>query len=361
MSHIKDILKKKEFLVIIVAVVMLASVSALSLISISEQGGNARVVNYMGIVRGGTQRLIKEELYNSPTDALEKRDKLQNRLDGIVEELRFGDGTGTNQLIALPSEDFQNNMEQISQSWAELKAEIANVRAGADGQHLFDLSEAYFTLADETVSKAEVYSESRVDQSRTIILAVDVAFAILLVVGLIYVIRQQALQRRAEQFKTMAFVDSLTGIPNRMRCEQICKKIDENKPVENMAVFMFDMNNLKIVNDKFGHQSGDKLIVTLAKMLAIWAEANKGFAGRFGGDEFLAVFENTDQDIAEQYLGDLYARIDEYNQQQKSEYDQISFAAGYTINNMALVNTELMIIDADRAMYERKRQMKTME
>jgi diguanylate cyclase (GGDEF)-like protein len=352
----KDLLigfKKKEFLVILLAVVMLASVSGLSLMSISEQGGNARVVNYIGIVRGATQKLIKEEMYNNPDDAL------ITRLDGIIDGLITGEGD--NNLIALPDEAFQENMQLITVSWTELKEEIMLVRDGKDPAHLFELSQDYFVLANDTVSKAEEYSEGRVAQSRTIILGVDIAFAILLIVGFIYVLRQQALQRKAEQFKALALLDTLTGIPNRMRCEQICKQVEEDKPVYNIAVYMFDMNNLKVVNDKFGHQSGDKLITSFATILANWAEQSGGFAGRFGGDEFLAVFHDIDLAVAEQKLQTLYADIDAYNNEQKSEFDKLSFAAGYSVNNLALVSMEVMIIDADRAMYENKRQMKTMD
>ena len=58
----------------------------LSLYSMGNLQGNARVINYTGVVRGATQRLVKEELEGHRDDAL------ISRLDGIIEELRTGKG-----------------------------------------------------------------------------------------------------------------------------------------------------------------------------------------------------------------------------------------------------------------------------
>ncbi|MDR0561688.1 MAG: hypothetical protein LBG73_03270 [Spirochaetaceae bacterium] len=100
--------------------------------------GTARVINYAGIVRGGTQRLIKKELSNIPDDAI-----LSN-LDGIVQELRTG--RGPNNLTVLPDAAFLDSMSQVESRWTELKAEIISVRAGGDKKPLFDDSEDYFQL-----------------------------------------------------------------------------------------------------------------------------------------------------------------------------------------------------------------------
>jgi diguanylate cyclase (GGDEF)-like protein len=152
-------------------------------------------------------------------------------------------------------------------------------------------------------------------------------------------------------------VDYLTQIPNRTKCEETSEQYDKDKPIDNIAVFMFDMNNLKMVNDKLGHKAGDTLIKEFADCLAKWANG-RGFVGRFGGDEFLAIFEDTELEAASEHLARLQSIVDERNARYSSALDQISYASGFTIGNLAINDMELLTLDADRAMYDRKRQMK---
>ncbi|WP_195539954.1 hypothetical protein [Eubacterium maltosivorans] len=79
------LLKKIRFttIVLILGVALIVS-SVFSLLTIQSLEGNARVINYSGIVRGATQRLVKQELHNEQNDAL------IGRLDIILEELENG-------------------------------------------------------------------------------------------------------------------------------------------------------------------------------------------------------------------------------------------------------------------------------
>ena len=57
---------------------------------------------------------------------------------------------------------------------------------------------------------------------------------------------------------------------------------------------MFDLNNLKTVNDTMGHSAGDQLIINFAKLLRS-VIPEKDFVGRYGGDEFIAVIYHTSE------------------------------------------------------------------
>ena len=129
----------------------------LSLVSIHNLQGNARVINYTGVVRGATQRLVKEELKGRADDALIAR------LDGIMEELATG--VGANRLIRLNDQAYQDLLASMEDQWQELKEEIMLVRQGKDSQTLFELSESYFQLADTTVTAAEQYTEQQVNRT----------------------------------------------------------------------------------------------------------------------------------------------------------------------------------------------------
>ncbi len=155
MAKIRMDLQKRKVPVLLIGAVLL--LCAISLSTIDRLQGNARVINYSGIVRGATQRLIKQELQRIPNDSL------ADELDNIIAELVSGEGP--HGLIALPSPKFQELMTQIQEAWAAIREEILRVRSGADTHRLFDLSETYFNLANAAVSAAEVHAELQVHQA----------------------------------------------------------------------------------------------------------------------------------------------------------------------------------------------------
>lgn len=114
--------------------------------------GTARVVNYAGIARGATQRLVKLEIAGFPDD------KLEHSLDVILEELR--DGGSVNDLVALDDDHYQNCLENQTEYWGVLKDQIRIVRkTSVENSRIIAVSEKYFGLADDTVGAAEMYSQ----------------------------------------------------------------------------------------------------------------------------------------------------------------------------------------------------------
>lgn len=162
-------------------------ISMVALTTLTHMQGNARIVNYTGIVRGATQRLVKQELKGQPND------DMIHFLDGIVAELATGEGD--NNLIVLPDPRFQNLVQQMQLSWTDLKTEIAQVRQGKDTGRLYQLSEDYFLLADQTVSAAEMYSEKRVSISIGVLLSLNIGFIGLFVLLWVSRKRQKRVRR----------------------------------------------------------------------------------------------------------------------------------------------------------------------
>ena len=115
-----------------------------------------------------------------------------------------------------------------------------------------------------------------------------------------------------EVYKELAFSDIMTGLGNRAGFEKEFARIGEhNEEGVWVTLFMFDMNDLKKINDQYGHQSGDKVIVGFSDCL-------KKVFGRFGniyrlgGDEFAAVALNQ-KGWAETLLMNLDEEIENYN------------------------------------------------
>ncbi|OCL25483.1 hypothetical protein U472_14145 [Orenia metallireducens] len=96
-----------------------------------------------------------------------------------------------------------------------------------------------------------------------------------------------------EKIRNMTYYDSLTGAYNRGYYEYILPKLDreENFP---LSIIVADLNGLKLANDVFGHEAGDKLLKTSARILK---ESIRGhdIVIRWGGDEFCAFLPNTSE------------------------------------------------------------------
>ncbi len=88
-------------------------------------------------------------------------------------------------------------------------------------------------------------------------------------------------QRMAER-RRMADTDGLTGLPNRSRFNEVISEVSRREP--DWALMLVDLDNLKMVNDTFGHGAGDDLIRIVAERMK--QEAAPGMAFRLGGDEF---------------------------------------------------------------------------
>ena len=120
-------------------------------------------------------------------------------------------------------------------------------------------------------------------------------------------------ERKAQedQLRHIAHHDTLTGLPNRIlfndRIEQSLKRARRND--SKFAVLFFDLNNFKPVNDKYGHDIGDKLLQTVAGRL-IRNVRGTDTVTRLGGDEFVMLLEDVeDQAMVDQILDKTFAAV----------------------------------------------------
>lgn len=149
----------------------------------------------------------------------------------------------------------------------------------------------------------------------------------------------------------LAYTDALTHIGNRAMCEKI---FHEHDATESPATIInFDLNHFKEVNDTFGHAMGDEVLVEFAKLLQNTYQ-KKGFIGRMGGDEFIAILDNNDEDYVKETIADLMLHIDAFNQTSGKPY-QISVACGY-FSNKGRTDCSLWKIyeESDKKMYHDK-------
>ena len=147
----------------------------------------------------------------------------------------------------------------------------------------------------------------------------------------------------------------VAGVHNKKALEKKLQQIQDQDDTLDTGIMMFDLNNLKVINDTYGHEEGDVFIQTFASFLTrILTEDS--YLARFGGDEFLIIQKNTTWSQLEQMNIRLQTLIDEYNQ---TADHPLSYAVGYDIsckNHYYLIMDLLKI--ADEKMYQDKKYKK---
>jgi diguanylate cyclase (GGDEF)-like protein len=162
--------------------------------------------------------------------------------------------------------------------------------------------------------------------------------------------------------KKMAYTDVLTGLNNRTAFELDKKRIQGNlKNHVPLAMIMFDLNNLKEVNDTLGHSKGDLYLVTAAQLI----QKHFGPLGqtyRIGGDEFCVISTGHDPEVLRRIMEQDFAEDADRNRGiiRSNGIDYFAVAYGMAVydKNIHRDLYEVFIL-ADERMYAKKRQMKT--
>lgn len=120
------------------------------------------------------------------------------------------------------------------------------------------------------------------------LVAIGLTFAILLAVSLDVI----------DRLRLVSQTDALTGLLNRRGMEEACARLGKSsKGKMPLAVILVDLDYFKEINDSFGHEAGDMVIVRMAQLLKLAADA-RGEAGRTGGEEFVVIVQDHDLEAA---------------------------------------------------------------
>ncbi|URN85618.1 GGDEF domain-containing protein [Acetobacterium wieringae] len=306
--------------------------------------GTGRVINYTGIIRGGTQRLVKLE-----TNGIPKED-LMLYLDAILTELQTGKGHYN--LDKLDDTPYLEKLTLLNDYWDDLQAEILIYR-NDPGNHgkVIQMSETYFNMANDVVGTAEFYLEQKTKMLATLELVMVILLGLIIVITLQQAMTEIQLLRKNKELATAAYFDKPTGLPGRLSCEeQIWTPMDRKDAPYCMV--MFDLNNLKYINDRYGHSAGDVLIKAFADILNHLTNENV-FVGRYGGDEFIMIVKKHTEEQIGQLLKEIELAVIRYNK--KSEQLKIKYAVGYEYGGDSLPQ---MLEKADEKMYLNKTAVK---
>ena len=164
------------------------------------------------------------------------------------------------------------------------------------------------------------------------------------------------LRKGLEEVRTRAYIDSMTGVKNKTAyMEKRSKLIDDiTSGSADFSVVITDINGLKSINDNYGHEEGDRVIIDAAGFLKV--VFGERYVYRIGGDEFIVIMESVDARTIEERFMTLDHVLEHFNSYEKDYEVELALSKGYAIYDP---NCDKEFRDvfkrADAAMYEDKR------
>lgn len=160
---------------------------------------------------------------------------------------------------------------------------------------------------------------------------------------------------KADMYKTLAFVDIATGVNNKTAWYTLIDNFNEyTRPLGEYCLIVFDLNNLKKLNDKYGHLIGDKVIKAFCDCL-VQVVDGRGALYRIGGDEFVCVLNN----MSHEDVNKMLREFDKAVENQDETEHKFSAAYGYQFfTPHSPIDFKNALEQADEKMYNAKVAMK---
>lgn len=154
-------------------------------------------------------------------------------------------------------------------------------------------------------------------------------------------------------------VDFLTGLNNRKELMRYLGRLFEKTDEldQNLGLIFIDINDFKGINDTYGHNQGDKALLTVASCLKKAAFKKNCFICRYAGDEFTVVLKESTTETAQNYINTLEEELNKCNN--SGDYAMtISLSIGHVQYSEKYITPDEFIAAADQLMYGQKAQRK---
>jgi len=159
-----------------------------------------------------------------------------------------------------------------------------------------------------------------------------------------------------DEARTLAYQDVLTGLANRVSLNRWLETEMQRTRYEQAhgALFFIDMDDLKTINDTFGHSLGDEVIVTAARHIQD-AVGKDGFLARIGGDEFVVGLPGNSDRLAVSILAERLLQYLSHDYEISGQHIHMSASIGITLYPKDGDTPDEILKNADSAMYAAKR------
>ncbi|WP_249030070.1 putative bifunctional diguanylate cyclase/phosphodiesterase [Tannockella kyphosi] len=229
--------------------------------------GDEHIINYTGIVRGCTQKVILGE-----TQGIED-DELIAYVDQVIYDLQSAEEYSS---FDLQDTYYQEQLIYIDDLWCQIKEEIEVIRLEGSSNDIYTISLLHYEISDDLAHYVEDTSAKELSEF-FYLFGISFGFAIVLLISLFY--------HNRNNLNKIAMKDSLTNIYSRDGFSKQSKHLLQNSSKEQYVVLAIDIVDFKIYNHRLGHSFGDEILCLIASCLEEFVGQN-GICSRINGDNF---------------------------------------------------------------------------
>ena len=208
---------------------------------------------------------------------------------------------------------------------------------------------------EDTIRKLEYQKDisnlqAKEEYQQKIIWRLSATIAFILVLVTLLLFYRQALQRK--KYLRMASTDYLTNCFNR---RGILKTAETKLTQQKMTIAIVDLDYFKKINDEYGHDVGDLVLIAFAKAAKDALPKGDEF-GRYGGEEWLFVLNSSDEKVVRDTFGQLAATYQKYCNDIDALEENLSmtFSVGVSLGDKSTRTLDTLIKRADSALYQAK-------
>ncbi len=197
---------------------------------------------------------------------------------------------------------------------------------------------------------------AREKKQRNIYLIVSILLLILLVIIVLVLLSKYRMKHKhLNDMEKMAKTDPLTQLPNRRAVlDQISyETVRFRRNAEPFTIVISDIDDFKYVNDTYGHDAGDKVLITLSNLIRKTIR-QQDVCARWGGEEFLFLLPGTDNKGSKIFTEKIREKIEKENIEYKDSKISITMTFGICSFSKS-ITTDECISRADKALYEGKK------
>ncbi len=304
---------------------------------------DAVTINNFGIIRGSIQRISKQELAGLSAE------RLITRVDKLIVEEKSAKFLNTPHISKIYKKKFNQEIKQLENSWNELKRLIYQKGKNQKLKDtLYYQSEICWDHANKVVYSAQKISEKKYKNYKKILIKI-ILFVGLFILGIIVLV-YKIVHKRLE---VDAITDPLTKLYNRSYFDKTLLKQRRlsSRYLSTFSLLLIDVDFFKNVNDDFGHQKGDAILIMLAQLL-LKNSREHDYIFRYGGEEFALILPHTEQANAE-IMAEKYRKLVSENDFGLNRELTVSIGVSQFAKDESI---ESLIRRVDSALYQAKSQ-----
>jgi len=159
------------------------------------------------------------------------------------------------------------------------------------------------------------------------------------------------LKELLKEVEYLSFHDEMTGLYNRRYFENELTRLSTSRRLP-ITLMVADMDRLKIINDNYGHKTGDQYIKGIAEVLKK-SSRDEDIVARIGGDEFAIILPETGFEAADKIYQRIKFNLKKYNQQHEL-VEELKLSLGFAVKTKKEQNLDQIFKKADKIMYNNK-------